>query len=596
MAFNDSLCDLQLDYFNASLSKREFWAMRMLDMYAKLPPGILHRNVRQFGLFNECLNLKHTATDENVGLIQGQYCTINHVSSSNGLPIDNDRLVWKDIGLLARSRNLRFESGICVPDTCSEERARIYANSILKNADLTAVATFCQQNEDIVLSALDYVVLVMLALLVLVIITSTIYEVWTKKQSHESKKVFTAFSLNTNIKELLHIDYRKSRNVIACMHGMRALAAFWIISGHRIFRDSRYMSRPINPNNIAATATLALLMTVDYAVDIFFLLSAILVAQSCLRALDGKKLNLGKIYLNRYMRYTPSVFVLLLFMLTFLPYALVNGPSIRLLTTNVERCQKYWWSTILMIQNYVNVDQICLGHVWYLNVDIQLYLMSPIFIYIAWKLRYKSFWIFGAILAAVQISIFFVRFYDTVKEEVVYRQTHFRIGQWLVGISLGYIMYQMKDETSEYRIRKRVRYTCWFLTASALISTEIYYQLLRTEPFPRAFYEATHRIIFTCFIGWMIFSFHYLKSGNIFRKFLSHPLWQPISKLSLSIYLVHDIYIIMSVSNIKDLSYFDMSFMLHIIAGDILMTILYSVLLYLLIEAPISKLLNYYLK
>jgi peptidoglycan/LPS O-acetylase OafA/YrhL len=71
------------------------------------------------------------------------------------------------------------------------------------------------------------------------------------------------------------------------MHGMRALAAFWIISGHRIFRDSRYMSRPINPSNIAATATLALLMTVDYAVDIFFLLSAILIAQSCLRALDG---------------------------------------------------------------------------------------------------------------------------------------------------------------------------------------------------------------------------------------------------------------------------------------------------------------------
>ncbi|XP_070501272.1 nose resistant to fluoxetine protein 6-like isoform X2 [Chironomus tepperi] len=521
MAFNDSLCQTQLDYFNASLSKREFWAMQMLDMYAKLPPGILHRNVRQFGLFTECLNLKHTAADDTVGLIQGQYCTITHTSSSSGSPIDSDRLEWRDIGLLARSRNLRFESGICIPDTCSEDRAKFYANSILKNADLRAIAAFCQQNEKIVLSALDYFVLVMLGLLVLIVISSTIYEKWTKKQSHEPKKIFTAFSLDTNIKELLHIDYRKSRNVIACMHGMRALAAFWIISGHRIFRDSRYMSRPINPSNIVATATLALLMTVDYAVDIFFLLSAILVAQSCLRALDGKKLNLGKIYFNRYMRYTPSMAVLLLFILTFLPYALVNGPAIQLLTINVERCQKYWWSTLLMIQNYVNVDQVCLGHVWYLNADFQLYLMSPIFIYIAWKLRYKSFWIFGVVLAAVQISIFFVRYYDIVKEEVVYRQTHFRIGQWLVGISLGYIMYQMKDDTSEYRIRKRIRYTCWILTASALISTEIYYQLLRTEAFPRAFYEATHRIIFTCFIGWIVFSFHYLKSEAPISKILS---------------------------------------------------------------------------
>ena len=52
----------------------------------------------------------------------------------------------------------------------------------------------------------------------------------------------------------------------------------------------------------------------------------------------------------------------------------------------------------------------------------------------------------------------------------------------------------------------------------------------------------------------------------------------------------------MSVSNIKNLSYFGMSLMPHIIAGDILLTILFSVMLYLLVYAPITKLLNYYLK
>lgn len=43
MAFNDLLCQSQLDYFNASLSKREFWAMRskqnnlvkLLNIYRK---------------------------------------------------------------------------------------------------------------------------------------------------------------------------------------------------------------------------------------------------------------------------------------------------------------------------------------------------------------------------------------------------------------------------------------------------------------------------------------------------------------------------------------------------------------------------------
>jgi hypothetical protein len=63
-------------------------------------------------------------------------------------------------------------------------------------------------------------------------------------------------------------------------------------------------------------------------------------------------------FVNRYLRYTPSVLFLLLFMLSFIPYALVNGPSIRFLDNNVQMCRDHWWSTILMVQNYVNVNKI----------------------------------------------------------------------------------------------------------------------------------------------------------------------------------------------------------------------------------------------
>lgn len=143
---------------------------------------------------------------------------------------------------------------------------------------------------------------------------------------------------------------------------------------------------------------------------------------------------------------------------------------------------------------------------------------------------------------------------------------------------------------------QRITYTCWILTATALIATEIYYTLLRPNPLPTALYEATHRIILTCFFGWMILSFHHLRSGGAVRWFFAHPLWQPIAKLSLSIYLVHDFYIIMSVANTKELKYFDVSWMVHIIIGDIVISIIFGFILYILIEAPIAKLLNYFLK
>lgn len=67
-------------------------------MYSKLPPGILHRGTRQFGLFNECLNFKYTPKEvDEVGLIEGQYCTINHATRSHGYPIDSERLTWRDM-------------------------------------------------------------------------------------------------------------------------------------------------------------------------------------------------------------------------------------------------------------------------------------------------------------------------------------------------------------------------------------------------------------------------------------------------------------------------------------------------------------------
>lgn len=134
------------------------------------------------------------------------------------------------------------------------------------------------------------------------------------------------------------------------------------------------------------------------------------------------------------------------------------------------------------------------------------------------------------------------------------------------------------------------------MTLSAFVITQVYYELLKPNRLAVAFYESTHRIIAVVFFGWIIFALHTLRSGNAFRWFLSHPLWQPIARLSLSIYLVHDIYIILSVTNLKSLSYFDISWFLHIIAGDLIISTILASLLFLFIEVPIGKVLYHFLQ
>lgn len=104
--------------------------------------------------------------------------------------------------------------------------------------------------------------------------------------SDEPKKIFIAFSLYTNVPEMLKLETKSTRS-IECFHGLKALAAFWVIAGHRIFRQDRMVSRPVQIENLFSEIVFAVFMTNSYAVDTFFLMSGTLVTQSCLRSLDA---------------------------------------------------------------------------------------------------------------------------------------------------------------------------------------------------------------------------------------------------------------------------------------------------------------------
>lgn len=71
-----------------------------------------------------------------------------------------------------------------------------------------------------------------------------------------------------------------------------------------------------------------------------------------------KGFNLAKLYLTRYLRYAPTLAVLLLFFMSSFQLAIVDGLNIRVLENMIHHCYQYWWSSLLMVQNYVNVYNI----------------------------------------------------------------------------------------------------------------------------------------------------------------------------------------------------------------------------------------------
>lgn len=84
-----------------------------------------------------------------------------------------------------------------------------------------------------------------------------------------------------------------------------------------------------------------------------------------------------------------------------------SGPMFDIsLDSWLPNCYDYWWSTILHVSTYTNIDKLCLNWTWYLAADFQLFVLSPILIYPAWRWRWKFFAVFPVMILLSQVYIF----------------------------------------------------------------------------------------------------------------------------------------------------------------------------------------------
>lgn len=263
------------------------------------------------------------------------------------------------------------------------------------------------------------------------------------------------------------------------------------------------------------------------------------------------------LYVKRYFRVTVPLAALVLFTLAFL-FHLSNGPlwSMTTKSTAIDFCQDWWWTTLLFVGNYVNPGQLCFGHSWYLMVDMQLYFLSPIILYPLWRFRKRTFLMISLIFVIASSSVIFVfvtfmmkefrvNFLSEsnfLKEKLVYTKTHGRIDSWMMGILVGFIL--SKIEGKEFRMPRRFVAIGWILSIATLLSVTFGQYPLQQENFKEnllvadAVYDSLKRISWCLAVGWIIIACQ-MSYGGIVKRFLSLPIWLPISKISFSIYLIH---------------------------------------------------------
>ena len=126
------------------------------------------------------------------------------------------------------------------------------------------------------------------------------------------------------------------------------------------------------------------------SVDSFFLIGATLLTYLTLKELDRNKggsiVFWIKFYVHRYIRLTGVYAILIFFHATLLKF-FATGPVSYWMTNLSQFCERDWWRNLLYINNFITPETTnsCMDHGWYLGVDMQFFVISPIIIWSFWK-------------------------------------------------------------------------------------------------------------------------------------------------------------------------------------------------------------------
>lgn len=617
------------------------WALRIIDASGKPSSGLLEKGVILPGFFTECVDtvIKHDGKElQNEDT--GKYCMIslNHTQKQQKHNLSSRWNVLKSNPSI----------GLCVPSTCTNDDIK-YAvqraiDDIINDTEVTMHTCYTKEN-DFIEDPAALSMTAILCLVILVVFVGTSYDI--VKDSNKSiterylgkttasvstdtipvttssseilcakkkpkakfsrlRDILLCFSLKTNGKKILQTD--KAEGSIDALHGIRVISMLWIIFGHSISFGQMwlFLRNSSNSKNLSIDFFGQIIANGTLSVDTFLFLSGFLVAYVSLKTMrkrDGK-LNLPLFYFHRYIRMTPLMMAIIGFCACILRYVNQGPKWLEDVSVYDVWCKKNWWLNVLYIQNFVNTKNMCLSHTWYSAVDMQIYLITPIIIFALYKGRKFGFPVIGALFVlTITLTAYFtaVNNYpaipyisnvvplDLMNEyyAAIYIKPYCRLGPYLVGMLLGYFLYDWAEPVC---LSKYLVATGW--TACVATNLFIIYAMwpankgiLPTIGEATA-YGALARTVWAITLAWVTFAC-VTGYGGFVNSMLSWRPFIPFSRLTYAAYLIHPVLMAIFYSSREIVFDFSPYLMLYFVIGNVVCTYILSFFLSAIFESPI---------
>ncbi|KAJ6236232.1 o-acyltransferase [Anaeramoeba flamelloides] len=415
---------------------------------------------------------------------------------------------------------------------------------------------------------------------------------------------FLQFSLIKNVTRL----FTTQNTPLDIFNSIRVLSMFWVIFGHTFFTlvtKSGYINIDYLLN-LPKSSNGQIIGGAEFGVDVFFFMSGFLAVYGWLKVITiKKKYPILISYLHRYIRLVPTLAYFMLVVI-FITTFMGDGPLFsKYYDYQRSACGKYWWSTLLMINNWYPKHKVgmCYGVTWYLANDWQFFLIAPFIVILFAKKK-----ILGYLTAIVLMlgsflySILIVHHYDLQVNifqvsvnywDWFYYKPMSRYPPYLIGMILCFYFF---DKDKKFYLKKVKigliwRYVLYIISIVILILTIFGSKSAYTSTWNRAqniFFITFSRSAFV--VALVIFVTLWISGyGDPLKKIMKAKIWVVPARLTFCAYLIHIFIMDVYVYNRKQHFYLTRSTLLLLYCAYLLISYTLAFVFSLIIESPIMN-------
>ncbi|KAJ8716987.1 hypothetical protein PYW08_005386 [Mythimna loreyi] len=361
------------------------------------------------------------------------------------------------------------------------------------------------------------------------------------------------------------------------IHGIRAITILAVVVVHSSFRYGMLVVNPEYLVGFYENTFVTMLMSGSLVMQSFFIVSAFLLVYNWLIHLENVPLSwsmLPQQIIMRWLRLTPSYALIIGLTATWFSRLASGGPLwTKIIYYEKRDCRQNWWAHILYINNYVKLTN-CMVHTWYLAADTQLHIFGVIIFLLCRtnltrKVALSFFFLLGIIVPMLHTyyeelnSVLFASpktalnlFLGDPFFEKVYIRGHTNVVGCVIGMALGYILYNWQKAGGDPKQLQKYRYLYWSSVLVGMLAYCSAFIIFKEGPpvplYVHVLYAGFQKTVFGVAVAIII--------GGVVIQFegLCRPIleWRPfmyIGRLSYSAFLLHIAFIKPGVASVMHL-------------------------------------------